>query len=84
MARNFKLINRNLIGSSIANRKRKWQLSINPRRGHPMVSRRGSTSTEYLRRSAARDFSWEGDYPGNYKNFGYLQDDKLVSQSRSG
>ena len=80
MARRFKLINRNLIGSSIANRKRKWQLSINPRRGHPMVSRGGSSTVDYLRRSSARYFSWEGSYPGNYKNFGYLQDDNLDSQ----
>jgi hypothetical protein len=80
MARSFKIIDRNLIGQSLSNRAKKWQLSEDEKRGHPMVTSRGPTNSDYLRRSSVRYFSWEGSNPGNYKNFGYLSDVDLNAQ----
>tara|TARA_R100000008_G_scaffold86513_1_gene79931 strand:+ start:6337 stop:9858 length:3522 start_codon:yes stop_codon:yes gene_type:complete len=81
MARKFWLINRTLaMDPSLENRKNNWW--SNEKRQHPMVSRRGSPESDYLRRSFARYFSWqEGNDPDDYNNFGYLNSSPLDAQA---
>lgn len=81
MSRKFLIVDRPLVGTSLKNRKRKWQLSDNEHRGHPMVSRRGDSAGDYLRKTSARYYSWEkGTYPNTYKDFAYLQQGPLENQ----
>jgi hypothetical protein len=77
------LVDRNLVGTSLVNRRKKWELSENARRGHPMISRQsghGSTTepADYLRKCMARYYSWRiGGGPNQYENFAYLSTDPL-------
>ena len=77
------LVDRNLVGTSLTNRRKGWELSDNARRGHPMISRQsghGSTPepADYLRKCMARYYSWKiGGGPDQYDNFAYLSTDLL-------
>ena len=74
MPKKWLIVNKSLIGSAKNTRATRWRTNENPKRGHPMVSRKSSSPpNDYFRRCMARYYSWKaGGSPNSYNNFGFL------------
>ena len=74
MSRFIILFDRNsLVGVARKSRRSGWELTTNPLRGHPMISRNSPITADYFRKSAALYYSWDdGSWPGNYSKLRIL------------
>ena len=77
MSRYIILFDRNsLVGVARKTRRTGWELTTDPLRGHPMISRNSPITADYFRKSAALYYSWDnGTGPGNYSHLRILNGD---------